>query len=737
MRKLMWFALGFAAACGLWAYGAAGKLCLAAAGVLALLGCLLSARFSLYRRPALVFLGCTLGLCWCLAFRSGYLTELAAMDARTETVTIRTSDFGVRTDYGVSVDGRLALGGKTCAVRVYLKDDVLPEPGQLITGPFRFSLTAPAEDPVSYLSGEGIFLIARQTEEVTVRPDGQITMLDRVARLRHWLRLALKESFPEDAHSFAQALLLGDTSAIDYETDTAFKLSGIRHVIAVSGLHVSILVALLSAVTFRKRILTVPAGLCLLTLFAALAGFSPSVSRACLMAGLMLLAMLFEREYDGPTALAFAVLVMVVWNPLVISSVSFQLSVASVAGIYLFDPRVRRWLLACIPEPMGAKWKEHLRKGFCGSVSLSLSAMVLTVPLCAWYFGMVSLVGVVTNLLVLWIISGIFYGIMAVCLLYAVWSGGAVLLAGLVAWPIRYVLAVARFMADLPLAAVYTRSIYIVLWLVFVYILLAVFLLDPRRSVRQLFCCGLLGLCVALLASWDCPQEDGRTTLTVLDVGQGQCILIRSEGRTFMIDCGGDVDSRTADLAAAQLLSQGIDRLDGLILTHLDRDHAGAVEAFMTRIRTELLILPAEYSTLSAESTIYASEDLQLQMGEGSLRVFAPTFPGTGNEKSLCVLFESENCDILITGDRDGFGERSLLRNAHIPEVDVLIAGHHGSQYSTCEELLAAVSPEIVCISAGKNNLFGHPAPELLDRLEAFGCTVYRTDLHGTITIRR
>ena len=97
----------------------------------------------------------------------------------------------------------------------------------------------------------------------------------------------------------------------------------------------------------------------------------------------------------------------------------------------------------------------------------------------------------------------------------------------------------------------------------------------------------------------------------------------------------------------------------------------------------------------------------------------------------------TEKCDILITGDRNGFGERSLLRNAEIPEADILVAGHHGARSSTCQELLEAVKPEIVCISAGEGNPYGHPAPELLKRLTDFGCTVYRTDQNGTITIRR
>lgn len=187
-------------------------------------------------------------------------------------------------------------------------------------------------------------------------------------------------------------------------------------------------------------------------------------------------------------------------------------------------------------------------------------------------------------------------------------------------------------------------------------------------------------------------------------------------------------------------MSQGIPELDGVILTHMDRDHAGAVENLLSRMETDLLILPPVYSPLGEQTqaeVIYVTEELCLSLGETEIRIFPSTFPGDSNENSLCILFDAKKCDILITGDRNGFGERALLRNAQIPDVDILVAGHHGSKHSTCEELLAAVRPEIVCISVGKDNSYGHPMPELLQRLQKYGCTVYRTDLHGTITIRR
>ena len=139
----------------------------------------------------------------------------------------------------------------------------------------------------------------------------------------------------------------------------------------------------------------------------------------------------------------------------------------------------------------------------------------------------------------------------------------------------------------------------------------------------------------------------------------------------------------------------------------------------------------------SAVSIFFVDRDVKLTFDEAELTIFGPIYNGSSNENSLCVLFETENCAILVTGDRSDFGERMLLRSHDLPDVDLLIAGHHGSKYSTSQELLQAVTPETVIISAGADNRYGHPHPELLERLADFGCIVYRTDLQGTILYRR
>ena len=131
------------------------------------------------------------------------------------------------------------------------------------------------------------------------------------------------------------------------------------------------------------------------------------------------------------------------------------------------------------------------------------------------------------------------------------------------------------------------------------------------------------------------------------------------------------------------------------------------------------------------------SEDMQIRFGSANITIFAPIYAEDPNENSLCVLFTRGDCDILITGDRGAVGELALLRAYTLPQVEVLLAGHHGSKYSTTEALLEAVRPMYLFISAGADNAYGHPAQEVLDRAREIGAQVYRTDLQGTLTFRR
>ncbi len=750
MRKLMWFTLGFAAAClvgsifyGQWILPGA-MLVLFLAGALATVhkkygNCLL---------PLLIIMGMAIGLCWFGVYDHLFVTVPRVADGQQLHVTMAATDYSYETDYGGAVEAAVEFNDKTYQVKAYLNTKEQLSPGDTVTGVFRFRLTAAGglQDPTSHRT-EGIFLLAYPVGSSQIQHDQELSWRHYPAIWRRQLLTRIEELLPGDIGAFASALLLGERSGITYEMDTAFKASGISHIIAVSGLHVSIVFGLIYTLLAKRRALSCLVGIPALFLFAAIAGFTPSITRACIMQSLMLLAMVLDREYDGPTALSFAVFVMLTANPLIILSVSFQLSVCCMAGIFLFSEKIRQYLLKYGSKHIMKEQKiaNRLWQGIASSVSVSLSATIMTTPLVAYHFGCVSLVGVLTNLLTIWLINFIFHGVIVCLLLSLISTGLAQLLAVVVAIPIQFVLGTAGMISKLPMAAVFTSNPYVIVWLIGAYGLLGIFLMQKKKQPMLLLTSVVFTLLLSQLFSWFEPLND-EFRVTMLDVGQGQSILLQSEGKTFLVDCGGDDSEDAADTTAEALLSQGICRLDGIVVTHFDKDHVGGVVHLLSRIQTDRLILPdvedeneiGKTLTSATNAVVeYIKEDTLYTFGKAEMTVFAPISHESGNESSICILFQRENCGILITGDRGVSGEMALLQTHTLPEVDVLVAGHHGSAGSTSEALLAATSPQIALISVGENNRYGHPAGTVLQRLVDVGCKIYRTDIYGTIIFRR
>lgn len=743
MRRLMWFTLGFGAACAFGAYFYVDWLLTAGAVAVILALCLAVATYWLkhFRIGVAVCMGLAIGLCWFYTNDTMLLDNARAVNGQTLRTTVIVKDYSQEREHGCSVDGTVYLEGQSYAVRLYLNEDVALEPGNRVLGEFKFRITTGSAEDVLYHRGNGVFLLGYQRSDFVVERCWSVPLLYYPAVWRHDLQQTIADAFPEDTAGFAQALLLGERSGISYETSTAFKISGISHIIAVSGLHISILFGFIYFISAKRRGLTALIGIPAVLIFAAVAGFSPSVTRAAIMQIVMMLAMLLGREYDRLTSLSWAAVLMLTVNPLVISSVSFQLSFACMLGITLLSEPIRNWLM---DERRLGRWRGRLTNWLSSGIAVSLSASVFTTPLVAVYFGTVSIVSILTNLLTVWIITLIFYGIMAVCLVGCFHTGLAAGIGWVIAWPIRYVLAVAEGLSSLPLAAVYTQSGYIVGWLVFVYVLLVIYLWVKDKPALLFASLAILTLCLSVAASWIEPILNG-CRMTVLDVGQGQSILLQAEGKTFLVDCGGDYDDDAADIAAEKLLSMGIDRLDGIILTHYDGDHAGGVEYLLTRIDTELLLMPHsldengvgdDLRSLVGDKAVTVKEDISLSFGGAELAVFAPVSYNSGNESSMSLLFRAENCVILITGDMGEAGERLLLKTHQLPRVDALVVGHHGSKGSTSELLLDTVQPAYAFISVGEDNSYGHPAQLILDRLEEYGCLIYRTDEDGTIVYR-
>lgn len=747
MRKLMWFAIGFTAAAALCAYALLGIAAIYIALISALLCIgLFHSEKNISAVAAVVLLGFAAGMVYYWGYDSTVLSSARACDGKSEWIKLEAADYSFETGYGTAVDGKARLDGKQYRIRLYMDGQQTVRPGDILTGRVTLRYTAQGGlETATYHRGEGIFLLAFSEATMKLQEAPQLPGKYFAAWLRKSIADRLDAIFPGDTASFTKALLLGDDSGISFADDIAFQKSGIRHVIAVSGLHVSILFSLIYFVTGRRRLFTLLAGLPVLAVFAAVAGFTPSVTRACIMQGLIVLSVAVDREYDPATALSFAVVTMLAVNPLTITSASFQLSVGCMIGIFAFSSKIRDYLYhdKRFGTPKGKSLKARLTRWLVGSVSVSLSAMAVTVPLCAVYFGMVSVISVLTNLLILWIISFIFCGVIAVCVISMFWAPGASILALVLSLPIRFVLFVSGLLADTPFSVAYTQSPYTALWIIFAYCLLILFFLCKKKSPLLLTGCIAALYFLSLGLSWAEPYTDN-FRLTMIDVGQGQCILLQSKEKAYMIDCGGKDPERAADAALLAMGANGLNHLDGLILTHYDSDHANGAVYLLQTVKVETLYLPDTEPAngirrqLTRQDTPiqWITSDRSLSCGTGRLTLYPAENETDGNQSSMCILFQGNKCDILITGDRNWDGEHQLLQQGSIPDVEILIAGHHGAGASTGLELLNAVKPETVLISVGTGNIHGHPHQSTLTRLARAGCTVRRTDLEGTVIIR-
>ena len=412
MRKLVYFTLGFVLVVTIGMYFLQGQWYFLACGIASALlgaGIYFTNKFGRMRFLPLILLGCTIGFLWMTIFENYYLSIPRAADGKYVDLTITATDYSRESSYGSIVEGVGMLNGKIYRMTVFLPEEMDVKPGDTLTGRYTLQSTLPGGSG-EYHNGysKGIFLsakISRLPELITAE---KLPWYGYPAYVRVTLSSIVASIFPNNTAGFSIALLLGDTSQLDFEPYYSMKVGGISHIVAVSGLHVTILFGLIYKLLGKKRWLSACIGLPLLFFFAAVVGFSPSITRACIMHGLMIIAMLFEKDYDPLTALAFAVMIMLSINPWTVTNVSFQLSVFCMLGILFLSEPIKTWILNCRSiKAVKGKRKKYLGV-FASSVGMSVGATIFVTPLCASYFGMVSLIGVFTNLLTLWVLSFVF-----------------------------------------------------------------------------------------------------------------------------------------------------------------------------------------------------------------------------------------------------------------------------------------------------------------------------------------
>ena len=478
---------------------------LPAAGVCALLSALslLLPRGKGRARAHLALLGAAIGLFAFFVQEHFLAAPSDALAGEKRVISVRVTDYPDiydTSEYLTVLVTDPELPGVKCRIASYDTENFTAlTPGDELSIPVKL---LPARErngqSVDTYAAQGIFLRATATgaPEITGRWD--FSFLYAPKALCRAIGEICRSVFPPDVQPFLTALLTGDKTDLYDDGAHYYALAdaGLAHVVAVSGMHIAFLMGFLFLLIGRRP-WAVAVGLPVLLLFAAMTGFTPSVTRAAVMQFFLLAAPLFGRESDGVTSLLTALALLLLLNPSACASVSLQLSFSSVAGIWFLSDRMYRALSRRI-EDLKIAENRHARRVLlfaAGSVSSSIGAMALSAPLTAVHFGSVSVVSPISNILCLWIVSAVYIGGYIIVLLGAFLPGAAALAGSVLAWGVRYIYAVSGFLSRLPCANVYVRNPLFLGWLALVYALFFAAWLRSRKTGRFR---ALAPICVSL-----------------------------------------------------------------------------------------------------------------------------------------------------------------------------------------------------------------------------------------------
>lgn len=636
-----------------------------------------------------------------------------------------------------------ADNGERYKVRLYLEEKSLPRYGAIyeISGTIE-----PVKEDYgfsSWQSGIAGTLSASSAVQVT-RTD----LLTPLITLRNSAIDAIEgASGNDEAKCVLEALVCGYRVGLyDSEAYTDFKIAGLAHLVAVSGAHLSLVAALIATMLSSLRASRRATALlqsALILGFLVFTAFPASAVRAAVMSVASLLAFGVRRRASSLNSLGVCLLFFVVLDPQASVSVSLALSASSVLGILLFSRLFQSWLRD-LRLPALRKAGE--------SVSATFAASVLSTPLSACLFNQVPLVSPLANLIAAPLFTGVCtLGVCATLIGVAFPALGAMLIACALAFcelmcqAIHLVaslpFASIPFVGNVALSIVATTVAASLLWRFWprvTFSLLAVLLASTVL---------LSGVAVTV------GQVTSGLELVALDVGQGDALLVRDGSSAVLVDTGREDQKLLAALA-----TEGVYRLDAVVLTHGDEDHVGSLEALKGIVAVDRVVVCADAkkcdcenckdmiasasALVGEENVIGVSQGDELVCGRAALRVIWPkefTDEG-GNADSLCLLVdfdadgdEAVDARAFLCGDAEDEQLDKMIDAGLLSSVDIYKVGHHGSRKAIDEQTARILSPKVSLVSVGKNNSYGHPVASTLEALRIAGSAVYRTDEDGDI----
>jgi competence protein ComEC len=655
----------------------------------------------------------------------------------------------------------------------YEYGDVLRVSGELET-PSQFD----DFDYKGYLENQGIYATMRfyRSADIELLAEDQgFKPLEGIYWLRHELSDSVARVMPEPQASLTQGILLGISYNIPADIKYDFARTGTAHLLAISGLHLSILAGILLSIGIwlfgKKRHIYIWLALGVIWLYAIISGFNPPIVRGAIMASLFLSAELLGRQRTAITSLAFAAAVMVGIHPAILFDAAFQLSFLAMAGLIFIAPPLTGLGRRAVKATLGEKgFAISLGNIVSDGFSVTLAATIAVWPLIGYYFGVVSLVGPIATFLALLalpavIVIGTIAGIVG--LFFVPLAQGI----GWIAWLFNsYMLFIVSGFAALPISSVEVSSVSPAFIAAYYCVLIAVVGLVRLRGwgerAKSWLGSGARGfsrlpwrwvvpplvILAALTSVAAITMPDDELHVSFLDIGQGDAILIQRGNQQVLIDGGPSPQTLTMELGDRMPFWDRTIEL--VVLTHPHDDHLSGLVEVLKRYEVEQVFYPdldydsslyKEWRRLIDEKDIsvtLAQADQEIDLGDGvTMSVLHPPatlMTGTEsdtNNNSTVLRLSFGRVSFLFTGDIEWEAEFRLIAQGFELDCTVLKVGHSGSYTSTTPDFLAAASPLVAVISVGETNLYGHPHDEVVERLETAldAENVYRTDEQGTI----
>lgn len=565
-----------------------------------------------------------------------------------------------------------------------------------------------------------------------------------IHNIQKYIRDTINGTLTDEEGNLLLAILLGDKDKLSEDIQESFNTSNLSHMLAVSGAHVSYIILGLTYV-LQNSIIGKKNGkiVCIIFLlaFMAITNFTPSVTRACIMAILTLFSSIIYRKSDVYTNISVAALITLIFNPYGLLDLGFQLSYGGTIGIIIFIKRIQE-------KKSNSKVINYIKQ----MALVSIYANIIIIPIMMYHFNTVSFTFIISNIMA----SPILGIIVITGFLFIIASITVKPLTRLIAIFIKPILSIlikiSQICSKLPFSNILVVTPY--MFNVISYYAIILYCIKSKKNNKcKIIICLLIVLILINFIIYIFPQK---LRIFFIDVGQGDStLIITPDKKTVLIDGGG---SDSFDVGEKVLLPYLLDRrilkIDYVLISHFDTDHCGGILTIMEKVKVKNIIISEQaehsenYERFKKLMIHKKIRLIEVKKGDkikiGRYSEFKILFPTSRllsenplNNNSIVAQFNYNNFKMLFTGDIEKLAEQQILKTEKAEiRADILKVAHHGSKTSSIPEFIKAVRPKIALIGVGKNNTFGHPNQQTIKNLENIKCRIYRTDLQGEIIIK-